>query len=109
MLPGWQQKLTHSQLLRGSRRISDLITFLLQVTFIFFMTSEENKSKKIGRRIRMERMAKLIKQETLGKKVSLSKSEISRIENGQRELRISKLYEIADAIGISASKLFEDD
>ena len=73
------------------------------------MTSEENKSKRIGRRIREERTAKLIKQETLAKKVSLSKSEISRIENGQRELKISKLYEIAAAIGINPSKLFDDE
>ncbi len=73
------------------------------------MPSEENKSKRIGRRIRAERTAKLIKQETLAKRVSLSKSEISRIENGQRELKISKLFEIGDAIGINVSKLFEDE
>ncbi|HMK27141.1 MAG TPA: helix-turn-helix transcriptional regulator [Chitinophagaceae bacterium] len=73
------------------------------------MASEENQSKRIGRRIRAERTAKLIKQEILAKKVSLSKSEISRIENGQRELKVSKLYEIAEAIGISASKLIEDE
>lgn len=65
--------------------------------------------KKIGEKIRQERISRLIKQETLGKSVNLTKSEISRIENGKREVKISKLIEIAKVIGINPSVFFEND
>jgi len=62
----------------------------------------------IGQRIRRERTSRLIKQETLGKSVNLSKSEISRIENGKREMKLSKLIELAKAIGINPSLLLDE-
>jgi transcriptional regulator with XRE-family HTH domain len=49
------------------------------------MRTDSATLRKIGTRIRKERTARQIKQETLGKAVNLSKSEISRIENGKRE------------------------
>src|SRR5258705_10468960 len=54
------------------------------------------------------RTAKNIKQETLGKKLDLSKSEISRIENGKRETKLAMLKKIAIEVGVSASSLIED-
>lgn len=64
--------------------------------------------EKIGARIRDVRINKQIKQATLAKNVNLSKSEISRIENGQRETKIIKLLEIARVLDIKPSLLFEE-
>lgn len=64
--------------------------------------------KKIGARIRKERTVTQMKQETLGKGVKLSKSEISRIENGKRETNLATLMAIAGTIGISINILLED-
>ncbi len=64
--------------------------------------------EKIGARIRDVRINKQIKQATLAKSVNLSKSEISRIENGQRETKIIKLLEIARVLDIKPSLLFEE-
>ena len=74
-----------------------------------FMTPKELYLKKVGQSIRKERTAKQIKQETLAKKVGLSKSEISRIENGKREIKVDMLREIALAIGIPASSLYDHE
>ena len=72
------------------------------------MTPHEIYLKKIGANIRRERTSKLIKQEHLGKKVGLNKSEISRIENGKRETKITMIRKIAIAIGVSASSLLDE-
>ena len=73
------------------------------------MSDQELNSKRIGERIRKERTVRLIKQETLGKKVNLSKSEISRIENGKREIKLSKLIEIAKGIGVNPSVFLDNE
>ena len=72
------------------------------------MTPHETYLKKIGANIRHARISNNIKQETLAKKVALSKSEISRIENGKREVKISTLKKIAMAIGVPASALLDE-
>ena len=74
-----------------------------------FMTPKETYLKKVGASIRKERTAKFIKQETLAKKVGLSKSEISRIENGKREIKIDMIRKIAFAIGIPSSSLYDHE
>lgn len=72
------------------------------------MTPHEIYLKKIGANIRKARIEKNIKQEGLAKKVHLSKSEISRIENGKREAKLVILNKIAAEIGVTASSLLED-
>lgn len=72
------------------------------------MRMDNSMRKKIGAQIRKERRSRFIKQATLGKKVNLSASEISRIENGKRETSLATLMAIADCIGISISILLED-
>lgn len=64
--------------------------------------------KKIGENIRKHRTSQKIKQEYPAKKVGLSKSFISRIENGQRDSGIVTLFEIASILGIKTSSLLED-
>jgi transcriptional regulator with XRE-family HTH domain len=44
----------------------------------------------------------------LAKKVDLSKSEISRIENGKRETKLAMLKKIAIEIGVTASSLLDE-
>jgi len=72
------------------------------------MTPQEIYLKKIGANIRRERIAKFIKQEHLGKKVGLSKSEISRIENGKRQTKLATIGKIAVVIGVTSSLLLEE-
>jgi transcriptional regulator with XRE-family HTH domain len=72
------------------------------------MNSRELNLKKIGANIRKYRIASQLKQEYLGKKVNLSKSEISRIENGKRNAGFVKILEIANVIGKSINELMEE-
>ncbi len=72
------------------------------------MTPQELYLKKIGANIRNARTAGNIKLETLAKKVNLSKSEISRIENGKREAKLAILKKIATEIGVTPSSLLEE-
>lgn len=72
------------------------------------MSANSANLRKIGANIRKYRLSKQIKQENLGRMVDLDKSEISRIENGQRDPKINKLIEIASAIGVTAAALFEE-
>ena len=72
------------------------------------MTPHEIYLKKIGANIRKARTEKNIKQETLGKRIHLSKSEISRIENGKRGTCLVILKKIAVEIGVTASSLLDD-
>lgn len=65
--------------------------------------------QKIGADIKSIRKKKLIKQDTLAKGVGLTKSEISRIENGKREIGVSKLAAIAGILGTSIEAILETD
>jgi transcriptional regulator with XRE-family HTH domain len=62
----------------------------------------------VGSNIRKHRLSKQIKQEYLAKKTELSKSEISRLENGLRDTTIKKLLKLAVALNIHPSELFEE-
>lgn len=72
------------------------------------MTPHEIYLKKIGANIRKARTAKNIKQETLGRTVNLNKSEISRIENGKREAKLTMLRKIAFEINVTISSLLDE-
>ena len=62
--------------------------------------------EKVGENIRMHRKAKGFKQEWLGRKVNLNKSEISRIENGKRNTSVKTLVQIAVVLEIDLSRFF---
>ncbi len=63
--------------------------------------------RRIGANIRKYRLAKNLKQEYVGKKVALDKSEISRIENGKINIGIITLFKIAEVLEVTVSILFE--
>jgi transcriptional regulator with XRE-family HTH domain len=71
------------------------------------MEPVEITNKTIGNNIRKHRMSKQIKQEYLAKKTGLSVSEISRIENGQRDTSVNKLLRIASALKIQPADLIK--
>ncbi|MBR1810034.1 MAG: helix-turn-helix transcriptional regulator [Clostridia bacterium] len=54
--------------------------------------------KEIGERIRNTRIKKGMSQEQLADKAQLSTSHVSEIERGNKELRISTLYRIVEAL-----------
>jgi transcriptional regulator with XRE-family HTH domain len=62
--------------------------------------------KIIGNNIRKHRQLKQIKQEYLAKKAGLSISEISRIENGERDASLKALLVIAEILEIHPGDLF---
>jgi len=62
----------------------------------------------IGKKIRDARRSLQMKQSTLAKTVGLSKSEISRIENGKRETGIFKLIEISKALNVEMKYFFHE-
>jgi transcriptional regulator with XRE-family HTH domain len=62
--------------------------------------------KTIGENIRKHRKARQIKQEWLAHKIGLNKSEISRLETGQRDTTIKILIEIATVLEIEPADLF---
>lgn len=73
------------------------------------MSGENLNIKKIGENIQRERTLRFVKQETLARQVNLSKSEISRIENGKREIKLSVLLQIAKALGVNPDILLNTD
>jgi transcriptional regulator with XRE-family HTH domain len=69
------------------------------------MKNESIYLKKIGSNLRKFRVAKKIKQEYVANKVHLSKSEVSRIENGRRDPGLVKIIEMANVIGMTVTDL----
>lgn len=64
--------------------------------------------KTIGRNIRKQRQSRQIKQESLAREIRMSVSEISRIENGQRDTTIKKLLDIADVLKMHPTEFFKE-
>jgi HTH-type transcriptional regulator/antitoxin HipB len=63
--------------------------------------------QRIGANIKRYRLEKNLKQEYIGRKVGLDKSEVSRIENGQINIGVITLFKIAEAIEINVTLLFD--
>jgi transcriptional regulator with XRE-family HTH domain len=55
---------------------------------------------RVGEKVRAERQRRSLSQRELAKKLATDEPTISRIESGQRDLRVSGLYEIGAALGI---------
>lgn len=61
-----------------------------------------------GRRVRDLRRARDLSQERLADLAGFHRTIIGFIERGDREVGISKLWPLADALGVSVSDLFTD-
>lgn len=64
-------------------------------------------SKTIGQKLQMLRLQKGLTQEQLGEKLNLSTSAYCKIEYGETELTLPRLYKIAEALSVSPLELFK--
>lgn len=61
--------------------------------------------KRFGENVRAARQARGWTQEELAHRTGLASVQISRIERGRREVRITTLVRLRDALGVSADEL----
>ncbi|MFI3300414.1 MAG: helix-turn-helix transcriptional regulator [Candidatus Gastranaerophilales bacterium] len=64
-----------------------------------------SRLKLLGKNIAKYRQAKKLSQEALAEIVDLSREYITRIENGQKNISLKKLFCIADALEIDFCQL----
>ncbi len=69
------------------------------------MTEYKDILKKIGMNFRLERTRKMLSQEQFAELANLHTNYIGKIERGEQNLTVRKIVEIADALGISVSKV----
>lgn len=68
---------------------------------------KNNLSKTIGQRLQMIRLQKNLTQEQMGEELNLSTSAYCKIEYGETDLTLTRLYRIAEIMDMSALRLFE--
>jgi transcriptional regulator with XRE-family HTH domain len=64
--------------------------------------------KTLGGQVRTRRLAAGLSQEALADKAQLHRTYIGTIERGERNLSLSNLYALADALGVGPSELLRD-
>ncbi len=69
------------------------------------MTEYKDILKKIGMNFRLERTRKMLSQEQFAELANVHTNYIGKIERGEQNLTVRKIVEIADALGISVSKV----
>ena len=70
--------------------------------------TDQDRLIKAGRRIRAAREARGLNLHELARLSGISASALSLIETGQRDLRLTPLHRIADALRVGAGDLLED-
>lgn len=68
-----------------------------------------SRLKYLGQNIAKYRKAKGLSQELLAEKVELSREYITRVENGQKNISLKKLFLIADILNVKFSALTDFD
>ncbi len=61
----------------------------------------------LGHKIRLERMKKDLAQEQLAEMAKVSIRTISDVERGISDIRYTNLFQIAEALGLTMSELFD--
>jgi transcriptional regulator with XRE-family HTH domain len=69
--------------------------------------STEGIYRMIGQRVRSERMKRQLKQEDLARKLNLSRTSITNIENGNQKILVHTLMDLAKALEIPAASFLE--
>lgn len=64
-------------------------------------------SKTVGQKLQILRLQKGFTQEQLGEKLNLSTSAYCKIEYGETDLTMTRLYKIAEVLGLSPLELFK--
>jgi transcriptional regulator with XRE-family HTH domain len=73
------------------------------------MSNANSNVDQIGKKIRLARINKGLKQYELAKSVDLSSNYMSLIESGRKKPSLRALSKIAKALEVNASSLLEDD
>lgn len=60
-----------------------------------------------GRAVREFRKAQGLSQEAFADKAGIDRSYMGHIERGEKNITLSKIYEIADALNVTVSELFQ--
>ena len=68
----------------------------------------DNRLQQLGFTIRSERKKQGISQEALANKAQLDCSYMGRIERGEKNITVLKLFQIADALEVPPSRLLRD-
>ncbi len=71
------------------------------------MKSAHPFSKKVGRKLKEERERRGLSQERLAFKAKITRNFISMIERGESNVTISKIHDIANAMGMEAWELLK--
>ena len=64
-----------------------------------------SRLEQLGQNIAKYRKEKQFSQEKLAEIVGLSREYITRVENGQKNISLKKLFAIADALGVGFNQL----
>lgn len=72
------------------------------------MSEERSKQIEFGHRLRRLRTARGLSQERLGQIAGLDRTYISQAEAGRRNVTLSTIHKLADALGVVVSELVED-
>ncbi|WP_306151105.1 helix-turn-helix domain-containing protein [Roseovarius sp. MMSF_3281] len=67
-----------------------------------------NIDKAIGARIRMYRKALGLSQSDLAKQIGITFQQVQKYESGANRVAASRLWDTADALGVSVLSLFQD-
>lgn len=62
--------------------------------------------KAFGRKIRAIRKEQGLSQEALAARANLDRSYLGHIERGEKNVTLTKIYQVADALGINPKELF---
>jgi transcriptional regulator with XRE-family HTH domain len=69
----------------------------------------ENRRRAVGQRIRDLRVEKNLTQEALALESGVSRNVLIGVEQGRRSLLYERLFDLADALGVSAAELLVED
>ncbi len=81
---------------------------LLIFLFLVYRIEMSELSQKIGQLIRKIRMEKKISQESLALQCGIDRSYLGRIERGEVNLSVEKLYEIANTLEVHVRDLLPE-
>jgi len=63
--------------------------------------------KRFSRKLKEERLKRNLSQETLAQRARLSRNFIGMLERGERNITISKLEDISEALGVESWELLK--
>jgi transcriptional regulator with XRE-family HTH domain len=69
----------------------------------------ESRRRAVGQRIRDLRIERNLTQETLALESGVSRNVLIGVEHGRRSLLYERLFDLADALGVSAAELLVED